>query len=130
MKLLKRRPAGDEPYFERVSAAKRPNVIDQALERLVLCEDGQVRLVQTISYSMVYSSMAVVNEFIPGENGGAFVHLLKLFCQLYGLPVPGEAEVRAYDEAVKRKVRNQDRRLKRRGIRNFWRRPRRKPSEK
>lgn len=111
---------GKSDGVDKILGRAKGKVIERAIGQTVTCEDGKDRLVETISYSVPYRQMAVVNEL--DQDGGAFVHLYRLFCQLEGLPAPSTAEMRRYDQKVERRARTVQRRMKKNhGIAPFFR---------
>jgi len=110
----------DDNSVDKILSRAKGKLIEPAIGKIVTCEDGKERHVYTISYSMRYRQMAVVNEWAEEEKGGAFVHLLKLFSQLNGDAPPTALELKRFDDAVMKRGDQAARRLKRRGITSFF----------
>lgn len=134
---------GRKKRFERIYSEKKVRLIDKAMGRDVSgtncaqCELLRVHVptprcvqdfatVKTISYSIVYPGLCVVNEFDPATPGGLFIHILRLFAVLYDEPEPGRAEIERFNESVLKKERTLEKKL---GWRGLFSRFRRKPTD-
>jgi hypothetical protein len=119
--------------FERVYRERKARGIDAALGQTIegthcaYCERFDQHVpnpkceriavdVKTISYSMVYPGLCVVNEFDPAEPGGLFIHILKLFAFLCGEPEPGRQEIERFNQSVLKKERQLEKKLGWRGL--------------
>jgi len=77
------------------------------LGRVIQCEDGKKRKVESITPSTVYVDMVVINEHDEEDRSrspkgglmyGAFCHILSLSCQMLGDPMPSEDLKRAFSK--------------------------------
>lgn len=68
----------------------------------IVCDDGVKRRVEQITRSQRYADKVLVNEINEDETpGGAFVHVLSLHCQMFGLSVPTKEQMHAFSRAMR-----------------------------
>lgn len=74
---------------------------NDVIGRNILCEDGVTRKVEQLSPSYRFADMVLINEINEDETpGGAWVHMLSLSCQMYGMPLPTPEQKRAFSRVM------------------------------
>lgn len=75
--------------------------LQDVIGKQIYCADGVKRYVESIAYSHAHPTRVLINEIQEEETqGGAWVHVLDLSCQMYKTPRPTPEQIAAFNRAM------------------------------